>query len=64
MNLNLSSPVFWSTIAGGAATALGAIDPTGKLGTAVQACLVGVGGIILFITTHHTVKAQVAAKVK
>lgn len=62
MTINFTSPVFWATLAGGAATALGAIDPTGKLGTAVQSALIGVGGIVLFITTHHTVKAAVATK--
>ena len=62
MNLNLSSPVFWSTIAGAAATVCGAVDPGGKLGTAVQSCLIGLGGVVIFINTHHTVKAQVAKK--
>lgn len=62
MEINPTSPVFWSTLAGAASVALGAIDPTGHLGTAVQTALIGVGAVVIWITTHHTVKAAVAAK--
>jgi hypothetical protein len=62
LNLNPFSPVFWSTLAGAAASVVGALDPGSSLPVTVRDLLVAIGGLIMAIPAHHTVKAAVARK--
>ena len=61
-SINLSSPSFWGTLAGIVSITLGAVDPTGKLGTAVQSLIIGFGAVIIWIVQHHNTKAEVTVK--
>ncbi len=58
---NLQSAAFWSALGGAAATILGALGYAHD-GTAVNALLVAIGGVLIAVPTHHVVAKQQASK--
>jgi hypothetical protein len=62
LNLNPFSPVFWSTVAGAASAVCGALGLGTNLSGSVRDLLIAVGGVLMAIPAHHTVKASVAKK--
>lgn len=58
----LTSAAFWSALGGAASAVIGAVNPGGSLGSAVQSLLVALGAILIGVPTHHVVQAQQAAK--
>jgi hypothetical protein len=61
LNVNPLSATFWTAIAGAASIVCGAIG-AGNIAQPVSNVLVAVGGLLVSIVGHHTVKAAVAVK--
>lgn len=61
IKFNPFSPVFWSSLAGIAGVVCATLG-LGHLSTPVETALTAIGGVLVAIPAHHTVKAAVTAK--
>lgn len=61
IKFNPFSPVFWSSLAGIAGVVCATLG-LGHLSTPVETALTAIGGVLVAIPAHHTVKAAVMSK--